>query len=56
MQLVELIDGISVPVYVNNEERRLLEKLRGGEKKDKLTLREREIVLRSLIIKGLVNE
>lgn len=54
MKLHELTGQLHMPVFLSNEERNLLKKLRSDPKKSKLTEREREIVLHSLKIKGLV--
>lgn len=54
MKLHELTGQLRMPVYLTNEERDLLKKLRRDPKTSKLTEREREIVLHSLKIKGLV--
>lgn len=54
MRLHELIQELYIRVYVTNEEKELLKKLRAGVKKDKLTERERDLLLRNLKIKGLV--
>jgi hypothetical protein len=54
MRLSELINEIYIRVYVTNEEKKLLKKLRTGTKKDKLSERERDVLLKNLRIKGLV--
>ena len=54
MKLHELTGQLRMPVYLSNEERDLLKKLRHDPKTSKLNEREREIVLHSLKIKGLV--
>ena len=54
MKLHELTGQLRMKVFLSNEEKRLLEKLRANPKTSKLTEREREIVLHSLKIKGLV--
>lgn len=54
MKLNELIGGQYIRVYVTNEERELLKKLRSGVKKDKLTERERDVILRNLKFKDLI--
>lgn len=54
MRLNELIQELYIRVYVTNEERVLLKKLRSGVSKAKLTERERDVLLRNLKIKGLV--
>lgn len=54
MKLHELTGQLHMKVHLSNEERDLLKKLRRDPKTSKLTEREREIVLHSLKIKGLV--
>ena len=54
MQLIELFEHITIPVHLHKEERVLLEKLRNGTSLDKLTTRERDVIMYHLRIKGVV--
>lgn len=55
MKLLDLIEDISIPVYLCNEEKELLKKLYKGYPEDKLTEREQKVILNSLKIKGMWN-
>jgi len=52
MKLFEVTDGITL--FLSNEEKHLLKKLKDGVSKDKLNEREKEVILRRLQQKGLV--
>ena len=54
MRLTELFDQIIIPVHLHNEERELLKKLRNGTPVDKLTARERDVIMYNLKLKGAV--
>jgi len=56
MTLRELTNQIRIPVYLSNEERRLYIKLKEGRRMSELDEREREVILYSLRIKGLVDD
>lgn len=55
MKLEQLIEDITIPIYLCNEEKELLKKLHRGVPKNKLSLREQEVILNSLKLKGLWN-
>jgi hypothetical protein len=56
MTLNELTSQIRIPVYLSTEERRLYIKLKEGKRLSELDERERDVILYSLKIKGLVEE
>ena len=56
MTLRELTNQIRIPVYLSNEERRLYIKLKEGRRMSELDERERDVILYSLRIKGLVDD
>lgn len=56
MTLQELTRQIRIPVYLSTEERNLYIKLKEGRRLGELTERERDVILYSLKIKGLVEE
>jgi hypothetical protein len=56
MTLRELTNQIRIPVYLSNEERRLYIKLKEGRRMSELNERERDVILYSLKIKGLVDD
>ena len=56
MTLGELTNQIRIPVYLSTEERRLYIKLKEGKRLSELDERERDVILYSLKIKGLVEE
>ena len=56
MTLNELTSQIRIPVYLSTEERRLYIKLKEGRRLSELDERERDVILYSLKIKGLVEE
>ena len=56
MTLRELTNQIRIPVYLSNEERRLYIKLKEGQRMSELDERERDVILYSLKIKGLVDD
>ena len=56
MTLRELTNQIRIPVYLSNEERRLYIKLKEGQRMSELDERERDVILYSLRIKGLVDD
>ena len=56
MTLNELTSQIRIPVYLSTEERQLYIKLKEGRRLSELDERERDVILYSLKIKGLVEE
>lgn len=56
MTLNDLTSQIRIPVYLSTEERRLYIKLKEGKRLSELDERERDVILYSLKIKGLVEE
>ena len=56
MTLNELTRQIRIPVYLSTEERNLYTKLKEGRRLSELTERERDVILYSLKLKGLVEE
>jgi hypothetical protein len=56
MTLNDLTSQIRIPVYLSTEERRLYIKLKEGRRLSELDERERDVILYSLKIKGLVEE
>ena len=56
MTLNDLTSQIRIPVYLSTEERRLYIKLKECRRLSELDERERDVILYSLKIKGLVEE
>ncbi len=56
MKLQELTHQIRIPVYLSTEERQLYIKLKEGKRISELNERERDVVLYSLKLKGLVED
>lgn len=56
MTLQELTRQIRIPVYLSTEERNLYIKLKEGRRINELNERERDVILYSLKLKGLVEE
>lgn len=54
MTLQELTNQIRIPVYLSTEERELYIKLKEGAQLRDLNERERDVILYSLKVKGLV--
>lgn len=56
MKLQELTQHIRIPVYLSTEERQLYIKLKEGRRISELNERERDVILYSLKLKGLVEQ